>query len=74
VHDGGVQLLARTHSWFAANAARLTIDASVAELEAMYAETVGRGARHANGHAIAPPPPIAIDPIGALGADDRRRP
>jgi glycosyltransferase involved in cell wall biosynthesis len=74
VHDGGLQLLARTHSWFAANAARLTIDASIGELEALYADAVGRGAQRVNGHAIAPSPSIAVEPIGALGADERRRP
>jgi glycosyltransferase involved in cell wall biosynthesis len=40
VHQAGPQLLARTRSWFAANARRLTIDESMLELESVYADAV----------------------------------
>ena len=38
VQLGGVALVRRTRAWFEANAAQLTIDASMAKLESVYAE------------------------------------
>jgi glycosyltransferase involved in cell wall biosynthesis len=43
VHQAGPQLLHRTRSWFSANAARLTIAASLVELESAYAEAADGG-------------------------------
>ena len=37
IHAAGPLLVTRTRAWFRANAARLSIDGSIAELEAMYA-------------------------------------
>ncbi len=39
VHAAGADLVVRTRAWFAENAKRLTIDASVAQVEAVYSET-----------------------------------
>jgi glycosyltransferase involved in cell wall biosynthesis len=83
VHDAGPQLLDRTRSWFAANAPRLTIDASMVELEAVYASAVNGGVPRLNGHRVPPlfagglaarthREPVAADPVRALGADDGR--
>ena len=47
VHEAGPQLLERTRTWFAANATRLTIDASLVELEAVYAAAVDGALPHA---------------------------
>jgi hypothetical protein len=73
--------------WFAANAGRLTIDASMVELEAVYAAAVNGGRVRINGHgANGGPPrfpgrrvgggecePVAIEPVRALGTDDGNR-
>lgn len=61
VHAAGPPLVARTRAWFRANAARLTIDGSIAELEAMYAAAVAARA----------PKRVAVAP---LRADDRSVP
>jgi glycosyltransferase involved in cell wall biosynthesis len=51
VHQAGPQLLDRTRSWFSANATRLTIDASLVELESAYAQAADGGElRRVNGH------------------------
>jgi len=84
VHQAGTQLLDRTRAWFAANASRLTIDASLVELEAVYADAVERQPASLNGHRLRPPrfarriaaraergtAAVAVDRVGALGADD----
>jgi len=84
VHDAGPSLLDRTRSWFAANAARLTIDASMVELEAVYAAAVHAGHARINGHGAngassrfpgrlargSEREPVAIEPVRALGTDD----
>ena len=84
VHQAGTQLLDRTRAWFAANAPRLTIDASLVELEAVYADAVERQPASLNGHRLRPPrfarriaaraeretAAVAVDRVGALGADD----
>lgn len=86
VHEAGPRLVARTRSWFAANARRLTIDASMVELEAVYAAAVGGAVVRVNGHGARPAHPIftgrrtpraehepvAIEPVSALGTDDGR--
>jgi glycosyltransferase involved in cell wall biosynthesis len=48
VHDAGTALRDRTQAWFATNAAQLTIDTSLLELESVYAAAVWR-----NGAAVA---------------------
>jgi glycosyltransferase involved in cell wall biosynthesis len=60
VHAAGPRLVARTREWFRANAARLTIEGSIAELEAMYAAAMAARA----------PRPVAV-PAAPLRAEDR---
>lgn len=81
VHRAGPDLLDRTRTWFAANAARLTIAASMVELEAVYADAVQRGALRDNGHARSSsaffgrrrgtPDGVAVDSVRVLSGDDR---
>lgn len=52
VHGGGAQLLARTRAWFAANASWLAIDASIAELEAVYVDAARQRAPRHSGQAV----------------------
>jgi glycosyltransferase involved in cell wall biosynthesis len=68
VHEAGPRLLDRTRSWFAAHAARLTIDGSLVELEAVYADAVNGAAARVNGHRLRKP--VRVDPVSLLGTDD----
>lgn len=81
VHRAGPELLDRTRTWFAANAARLTIAASMVELESVYAAAAQRGAARVNGHARSSsalfgrwrgkPEGVAVDSVSVLSSDDR---
>lgn len=68
VHEAGPQLLDRTRSWFAAHAARLTIDASLVELEAVYADAISSAAARVNGRGLRKA--VRVDPVSLLGTDD----
>lgn len=46
VREAGAELVERTRAWFVANASRLTIESSIAEIEAVYARTTNGGAVH----------------------------
>ncbi len=85
VHQAGPALLARTRAWFTANATWLGIDASIVELEAVYAEAVGGTARRASARAPVAVvrraltrrrigESVAVEGATALGHDDGPRP
>jgi len=70
VHAAGPQLVERTHAWFAANAARLTIDGSIGALEAVYAAALApwAPALHASPRPVSgrhTPAPLAVEPLAA---------
>jgi glycosyltransferase involved in cell wall biosynthesis len=65
VHRAGGGLHERTHAWFEANALRLTIDASIVELEAVYADAINGAARRPLQQAQGSPQP---DPEEARSA------
>lgn len=71
VHRAGPELRERTRAWFASHAEDLTIDASIVELEAIYAAA---GRPESNGHAAAhiSEPLLEITPV-RTGTDDGRR-
>jgi glycosyltransferase involved in cell wall biosynthesis len=71
VHSAGAELRERTRAWFASHAEGLTIDASIVELEAIYAAAKHRST---NGHAPTrmPEPMLDITPA-RTGTDDGRR-
>jgi glycosyltransferase involved in cell wall biosynthesis len=68
VYEAGPQLLDRTRSWFATNAARLTIDGSLVELEMVYADAAGGSAVRANGHRALPAAPLLSGAAGGVGS------
>jgi glycosyltransferase involved in cell wall biosynthesis len=83
VHEAGPPLIDRTRSWFVANARRLTIDASMVELETVYAAAVADSGARINGHGAgsgarrfggfvrgAERERVAIEPVRAVGTDD----
>jgi glycosyltransferase involved in cell wall biosynthesis len=74
VHAAGATLVTRTAAWFAANAARLTVDGSIGEVEAMYAAALA--ARAPRRDLPATPPRPRPERAGELAADalagDRR--
>lgn len=65
VHEAGAPLLARTRTWFAANAPRLTIDTSIVELEAVYADAVNGGAVPINGTRWRRPAAVLVGRVGS---------
>lgn len=78
IHKAGPQLLDRTRAWFSAHAARLTIDGSLVELEAVYDDAVERAAARAAGQRVgarrvsarADRKPVRVDRVRVLGTDD----
>jgi len=71
VHHAGAELRERTRAWFAAHAQSLTIDASIVELEAIYA-AAGQPAANGHGTTHAREPLLEITPA-RTGTDDGRR-
>jgi glycosyltransferase involved in cell wall biosynthesis len=83
VHEAGPALLARTRAWFSANAGWLGIDASILELEAVYAEAAGGVFPRPSPQRVPALPralaprrvrePVAMEAATALGRDDGPR-